>query len=365
MKIVQVIYSLELGGAEKLVADLSNALSEKYEVFLVTFKDDSDPSNLFHFPDLNGKVNYINLKLKRGINLKDVLKVYRALKKIGPDVVHCHLNVIFHVLPFAFFNRKPRYFHTIHNDASIDAHSKLGTIIRRYIYKRQIFKAVTISETSRDSFDSFYRLNNSHLILNGRVMPEETPHFEEVKSETGRYKIHPSDLVFIHVGRQDAVTKNQKMLVSVFNRLINEGNQLILLLIGNDYDLPEGGELKKMAGPGIWFCGPKQNMADWYLNADAFCLSSRFEGMPISLIEALACGCTPICTPVGGIKNIIQNGKNGFLSADTSEDSYYMAVKNYLQKRGSINKECLKAFFQENYTIEKCAEEHEKLYFNQ
>lgn len=362
MKIVQVIYSLELGGAEKLVADLANEFSKEYEVYVVTFKTDDNPANRFHLPDLNSRVRYINLKLKRGITIGDVRKVYRTLKQINPDVVLCHLGVVFHVLPFAVLNPKTRFFHTIHNDAAVDASGRLGTIIRRWMYNRELFKAITISEESRDSFNRFYRLNNSHLILNGRATPEKTDRFSEVKAVIDSAKIHPDDLVFLHVGRQDVVTKNQKMLVEVFNRLIAEGQHVILALIGNDYDLPEGETLKKMAAPGIYFFGPQQNVADWYLNADAFCLSSRVEGMPISLIEALGCGCTPVCTPVGGIKNIIIDGVNGFLSEGTDGESYYQAVKKYIQNKNSISKENLKAFFEAHYTIEKCAGEYMKAF---
>jgi glycosyltransferase involved in cell wall biosynthesis len=302
------------------------------------------------------------LKLKRGINFGDVRKVYLTLEHIDPDVVLCHLGVVFHVLPFAFFNPKTQFFHTIHNDAAVDANGRLGTIIRRWMYRREIFKAITISEESRESFKRFYRLSNSHLILNGRSTPVKTSRFNEVKTILEEAKIHSDDLVFLHVGRQDTVTKNQRMLVEVFNRLIAEGQHAILALIGNDYDLPEGVILKQMATQGIYFFGAQQNVADWYLNSDAFCLSSRAEGMPISLIEALGCGCTPVCTPVGGIKNIITDGVNGFLSEGTDGESYYRAVKKYIENKDSISKESLKAFFETNYTIEKCGDEYIKAF---
>lgn len=42
---------------------------------------------------------------------------------------------------------------------------------------------------------------------------------------------------------------------------------------------------------------------------DAYALCSSYEGMPISLIEAIGVGCIPVCTPVGGIVDVVHNGE--------------------------------------------------------
>ncbi|WP_449440722.1 glycosyltransferase [Pedobacter steynii] len=82
--------------------------------------------------------------------------------------------------------------------------------------------------------------------------------------------------------------------------------------------------------PYIEFIEGRHNVVDYLSIADAFCLSSIFEGMPISLIEALSVGCIPICTPVGGISQMIKHGKTGFLSRDVSVDSYCDVLKEAL-----------------------------------
>ena len=65
-------------------------------------------------------------------------------------------------------------------------------------------------------------------------------------------------------------------------------------------------------------------------------LTSTFEGMPISLLEALSAGAVPICTPVGGIINIV--AKNiGFLSEDVSKDPYTKALQSYLNADQNYN----------------------------
>ena len=64
--------------------------------------------------------------------------------------------------------------------------------------------------------------------------------------------------------------------------------------------------------------------------ADAMCLPSIWEGMPVTLLEALSVGCIPICSPVGGIVDVINNGVNGVLSASSSAEDYYAAMKVYM-----------------------------------
>ena len=76
----------------------------------------------------------------------------------------------------------------------------------------------------------------------------------------------------------------------------------------------------------VHFFGKVSNVSDYLLNADAFVLTSLFEGLPISLLEALSAGAVPVCTPVGGIINIVTKDI-GFLSEDVSTDAYLKALE--------------------------------------
>ena len=110
--------------------------------------------------------------------------------------------------------------------------------------------------------------------------------------------------------------------------------------------------------------GKANNVGDYLLNADAFLMPSLYEGLPISLLEAMSVGLVPICTPVGGLLDIIKPG-TGYLSKDLSTENYVAAIKKFLNLEGSelqSLKQNIKTVFQNEYSMESCAKKYDALY---
>ena len=84
--------------------------------------------------------------------------------------------------------------------------------------------------------------------------------------------------------------------------------------------------------------------------------------MPISLLEAFACGCIPVCTPVGGIVDLVKNGVTGFVSKSIGEDDYYNSLLQFIKEHKNINRENLKKIFYNNYSIEHCTKQYIDLF---
>jgi glycosyltransferase involved in cell wall biosynthesis len=363
MKILQIIYSLTPGGAERFVVDLSNELVQlNNEVFLFTLLDDTNKNLGFYKSEISTKVIYKNLKLKAGFRLVNVYYLWKLIKQIKPDVVHCHLNLVNYLFPVSIIFPKIKFFHTIHSNAQREVKSSLEYYIRRFFYSFRFINAITISKETSVSFVKYYKSHSYYQIYNGRKQPTPTDKFKEVKDFIDKVRLK-KELIFLHVGRCIQV-KNQQMLINVFNRLNREGKSVALLIIGDGFDSSLGNELKKIASDEIYFLGLKENVSDFYLNSDAFCLTSFHEGMPITLIEAFACGCIPICTPVGGVLDSIENGITGYLSKSVNEEDFYQSVKNYLNNLGVINREDLKMKYHDLFGIEKCSKHHIEVYQN-
>jgi glycosyltransferase involved in cell wall biosynthesis len=362
LNILQVIYSLNQGGAERFVVDLSNELATSHKVTILTLRDDVLFDNSFFKKEVNSNVTYINFPLKEGFRAIDIYKIDKVVKELNPDVIHAHLDTIYYFLLRSIFDSNIKIFHTIHNDAAFDGRKKLASSVRRLFYKFNKVKPITISIESDLSYKYYYNTGNPIHINNGRKKPTKSPIYESVKKEILDMKENISDLVFIHLSRFNENQKNHSLLIRVFNSLLSERHNLILLIIGRDYDSEEAKHIQELATKGIYFLGGKENIGDYLFLSDAFCLTSNFEGLPISLLESLACGVIPICTPVGGIKNIIEHGITGYLSDSISEEEYSKVVREFINNPHKILKSKLVDHFDSNFSIKICALEHEKVY---
>jgi glycosyltransferase involved in cell wall biosynthesis len=361
MKILHFIYSLVPGGAERFVVDLTNQLAENNNIVLFTLRDDAVGIQGFYAHEISDKVTHKNLKISPGFKPWLVWTFYRILKKEKPDVVHCHLNLInYFFLSSLLLHKKVRFIYTVHNSAGTEVFSAMEKALMKFFFNYRFFIPVAISDETKKSYQAYYKLNDIDVINNGRKFEDKSIHYNEVLEEIKTLKPTRDTLAFCHVARYDELQKNQKMLVSAFNKLKDEGCDVILLIIGEGFE--NAPQLMGIANEHIHFLGIKSNVNDYLLASDAFCLSSNFEGMPISLIEAFACGCTPICTPVGGSVNAIKNGVTGFLSKTVSEDDYLEAIRQFIKHRKSINKDDLIRYYKDNFSIQKCARSYLNLY---
>jgi len=362
MRILQIIPSLGSGGAEHLVVDLCNELTvQGDEVILCIIQNPFESDYGFYLLELSSNVRFISLNQRKGFSFKNIVALQKIINEIKPDIVHIHLSILLYTYFLSIFNYKIRFYNTIHSLAEKTCSNLLFKTLNYICYSTGLIKVVTISEECKTSYQNFYKLENAALIENGRKGNVPSAKYKQVTDGINNFKQQVDDVVFIHVGRFDVI-KNQKLLIDVFNRLAIENVNYLLLILGDWSFCDEAKELTKTANERIHFLGTKKNVSDYLFQSDAFCLTSNYEGMPISLLEAFSCGCTPICTPVGGIKNMIHDGITGFLSENVSESAYYDAVKRFLNNRSLIQKENLVIHFEELYSIEHCALKHRQLY---
>ncbi|MGQ7853134.1 glycosyltransferase [Pedobacter sp. WC2501] len=362
MKILQLIHSLNPGGAERLVVDLSNELSanDANHVTVISLKNRSERNEDFYEHELSNRVRLIKMNYGDGAKFSYLLKLSQKINELKPDVVHVHCQIHYIFLAF-ILNRKCRFVYTLHNRADILLNGVRKTIAQLFSKSNRL-KIVTISDSNRTSLHEFSGITNDVLIYNGRAVPVKTPQYEETKIEIDTLKANADDLILLVIAKCSK-QKNLKLLIDSINALTARDYHLKLLVIGDNYQSTDmGRELIALAGPSVHFLGTKNNVADYFNLCDAFCLSSIFEGMPITLLEAFACGCTPISTPVSGSVDIINDGITGFISPDFALDSYVKTIERYIQFKDQVNKGKLKDVFNKNYSIEKCALEYHSLF---
>lgn len=363
MKILQLALSLGAGGAERIAVSLCNrfAANADNEVILVSILDESVPRNIHYLKDLSSNVRFVNLHCKTGLQIKAIWRVLRTIKKERPDVVHCHTHAVILLFPTLLIP-EVHYFHTIHNmSEKIMARSGfLKRVIMNYLFKRNKVNPITISEACHLSYYDTFRISNDICISNGSEPLAITEDAESVKREIERIKNSPDTIVFIHVARHNP-QKNHDKLFRTFLRLEDEGERCILIVLGEHYD---SWKEKLKDSKSIFLLGAKKNVGDYMAQADFFVLSSDYEGLPMTLLEAMSMGVTPISTPAGGVVNVIKDGINGYMTKGFDDDEFYRKVKYAIKERNSISRDNIVTDYQKHYSMEVCAKNYYNLYIS-
>lgn len=354
MNILQVVPTLGNGGAEHFVCELSNELCRQgHNVEILTLYDVSIDNPLRE--GLDSRISIHSMNKKRGFEPHLFYSIWKFIKTNSYDVVHGHVGVIPYLTIASFMCRKTRFIATIHSDASFEAGTKINKWTRKIMFNLKTCIPVTISEESERSFEAFYG-RKAIIIFNG------------VSNYRKKCYIHLRDnekqFVFLHPASCQKV-KNQELLFKAFNRLLDNGYDAKIVWVGSNKTFKDlFDSLIPLMGKNVSYLGIVKNVRDYMVASDAMCLSSKMEGMPMTIIEAFSVGCPVLCTPVGGCINMIENGENGMISEDLTVESYYRMLESFVtlkkEERCKLSSGSLNSF--ENYSIENCAKRYLQIY---
>ena len=360
MKILHIHTKMVSGGIEAIVCNLVNEMSKTHDVTLCTIFQPTEDDVFYR--KLDEKVKKITIGKKHfGFSIKEIWKIYRVISQGHYDVVHIHGCFQYYFLAIALLHSKVKFVYTIHSDARRENQVWDWRLfkLKKYMFAHRWMWPVTISEASQQSFEELYHCN-SHLIFNG-IAKNKT----EVSNNNviDRLRTSKDTKVFIHAGRISK-PKNQLVLCRVFKQLVANGKDVVLVIAGSPEEKAIYESIKPYFSDRIIYLGERNDIAELMSHADAFCLPSLWEGLPVTLLEALSVGCIPICSPVGGIVNVIESGKNGLLSKDSSESEYLKTVNAFLNmtddEQALMKESALKSF--EKYDIKNCAYQYLKVY---
>lgn len=360
MKILLLNYSLSSGGGERFTVDLCNRFAEnpQDEVIFLQVVDDRIGNAGHYLPDLSKKVRYINLEQPSGLTMGAYLGVYRMIKAEMPDVVHCQADATLIFLPALRFGKKIRFVHTLHNLAHKTIRFPRLRGLYKWFYKHRI-QAVVISNECEKSFEDFYGFP-AVQINNGREPLQTTVDYDIVRKEIESRKASDNTKVFVMVARVNEA-KNQPRLFNTFERLVAESADCVLVVLGAGYD--KAGYIAKYADiRQIYIAGERRNVGDYVACADYFVLSSDWEGLPLSLLEAMSMGVIPVCTPAGGVGTVIENGVNGYMCEHCDDEEFYHMVKAVLHELETVSSEAVKKCYEDSYSMKVCAERYYEMY---
>lgn len=193
----------------------------------------------------------------------------------------------------------------------------------------------------------------------------DTTRFQPHLDRSCRSKYASSgESVIMHLSNFRPV-KNITGVVHIFHRLTQQ-RPAVLLLVG---DGPESGAALALAAQlgiadKVHFLGNQQRVENLFACADAFLLPSYYESFGLAALEAMACGVPVVAADVGGVSEVITDGRTGFLIDPDDYDDGANRLYNILADKTVANslKEAALSEVRENFTSEKITPQYEKIY---
>lgn len=329
MKILFCINSLEKGGAERVVCNLSNYLSTEYDISILTMINSKPqyPLNenikLYHLDkkikDFNKKSNTLSKLLKlilRKINMRKMIKF------IEPDIIISFLPEI-SFLVLSSSRKNDKIIVSVRNDPKIEYSSKIYNFFMKKLYVRAngfVFQTMEAKEYFQGIIDC------EVSIIPNPINPDfiELPYNGIRKKE------------IVSVGRL-VPQKNFDLLIDGFFELSDNYLKDYNLVIYGEGNLREKLE-KKIVKLGlenrVFLPGIVDNVKDKIYDSSLFVLTSLYEGMPNALMEAMALGLPVLSSdcPCGGPRELINNGVSGYLFENNNkkdlEDKIVTIISN-------------------------------------
>ena len=347
MRIVQLITHMnEIGGAQVHVRDISKQLvHDGHSVFIISGGKNQIASDL-----KVEEINYIYSKyLIRRINImKDLLafiELRKRIKQLKPDIVAIHSSKAGIIGRLASWSVRTPCVFTVHGWAFTEGVKKNKQRVYRPIEKwigKLTQKVITVCD---------YDCN---LAIKQEVLPAKkivTIHNGIIDSRKNAGGEVSRDVVkILMVARFD----KQKRQIELLQGLLNLKDLNWHMVFVGDGQLKERSVQyvkDNLMEHKVTFLGSHANVKELLNDADLFALTSGWEGLPLSILEAMAYELPIIASDVGGVKEAVRDTENGFLIHNNLTEVLRLLIEDKLlrNKMGARSREIYEA----NFTFEK------------
>ena len=352
-KVIHIVEAFG-GGIFTFLNDLANYTSEEYEVIIVYSEREQTPKNIKKF--FNDNIKFIKSEyLEREINLKKDLKAINEIKRIikeeKPDIVHLHSSKAGIIGRIAVNGRKVKLIYNPHGFSFL---MKDTSKIKRGIYwlieKIATLRKCTIVGCSVGEYEEAKKLSKNSICINNGIniekLSENLNDLEKSNELNNEFKI----CTVARINYQ----KNPKL----FNKIAKKNAKIEFTWIGD-------GELRNLLdSSNIKITGWKtrKEVLGTLKDNNIFILTSLWEGLPISLLEAMYMKKICLVSDVIGNRDVINDGINGFIC--DSEEAFSNRINEIIAGKYDIEK------IKENahndviklYNMNNTCEKYRKLY---
>lgn len=341
MRIFEIITVSEYGGAQSVVANLVKTLNKAHEFFILYGGNGEAWSTLGN--------DFTRIRLNRhrkNISFKDIFLLFKLFYyrfKYNPDIVHLHSSKMGVLGRIAF--PKAKVILTLHGFDSVRKEFRKYLFIEKLL-KNRASRIIAVSQYDVTAMKEEGIYKNVTRIYNG------VPDLSQQAPDT---------LVPI-VKKLEEIKQSYKNVIMCISRISKQKKFDLFLDIAKE--MPEHafvwiGNKKEVLGTPInVFCLGEVSSAQSYLKyADLFILPTNYEGLPISMLEALSFGVPVVASSVGGITEVL-DGNNGF-AVENNVESFKDKINYVLDDThlGVMSSNARKSYLA-NFTIEKMADEY-------
>ena len=296
MKIAQIMPEFGLAGAETMCENLTYELRKAGHEVVVVSMYDYHSAITDRLEQAGVEIRYLGKK--PGLDPSMVLKMSKVFRETGVQVVHTHRYCAQYAMPAAMLAGVRRRVHTVHNVAAKE-NRKPARILSKFFFKHCRVTPVALSSLVQDSVVEEYELPAAGIpvILNGIDLSQCIR--KDNYAVEGNFKI-------LHIGRFSE-QKNHVGLLMAFRKFHENHPDSELWLIGDGDLRPVAEEYVRENGleQAVKFLGLQSNVYGYMHDADVFVLPSNYEGIPMTLIEAMGTGLPVAATRVGGIPDMM------------------------------------------------------------
>lgn len=339
MRILHIITLADAGGAQSVVQHLANFCASAHDVAVVSTSEGPmwrmlDPKvKKYPLPNLIREIS-----IKRDISVLWMLR--RIYSDFRPDVIHLHSSKIGALGRICLPAKKIIY--TVHGFDSIRVAFRKFLLLERVLQFRSA-ATVAVSNYDEKNLRDEGIMQNIEVIYNGvSVSQDDIPQFDLDHSKKN----------IICIARLDPPKR-----YDLFNSIASRLPEYNFIWIGNKEtpDIP-------VASNTYWL-GEVAQASRYFKNSDLCLLVSDYEGLPMSIIEAMAYGKPVVASNVGGISEIVQNGVNGFALANEPAEmsekiDFILKNEELCQSFGAASKQ----IFESKLQVSKMAASYLALY---
>jgi GalNAc-alpha-(1->4)-GalNAc-alpha-(1->3)-diNAcBac-PP-undecaprenol alpha-1,4-N-acetyl-D-galactosaminyltransferase len=318
MKLTLISSSLRAGSAEQVMSIVANYWANRgWQITLLTFDDGSEPP----FYDLDRRISHralgmdiskIDSNLARFGNFGQLGVLKKAIVASRPEVVISFVNQTNIVTLLACRGLKVATIVSEHVYPAYGELNKAWQKLQKRTYRRA--DLITVQTHSALSFFPAFEGYNTSVMPNPIAIPESEP----IES-----RLYTDDRHLLAVGKL-IPQKGFDLLIKAFAQICHQHPEWTLTILGEGVMREELEALTVAFGleERIYMPGTVKNVSAFLRKADLFALSSRFEGFPVTLCDAMACGVPVIATDcLSGPREIIHNGTDGMLVVSENVDA--------------------------------------------